>query len=134
MDKTQLPLWGNMSCQAKDDVRYAIEVSHARGIAVAFGTEPDGRQGSVKITIGMEIDEVTVRLIQKLIGEGWTRNERGVEWTVVLPPDIFTGDYTYAQALAYAKAFTAKLREMMLPIRMIFKLECKYTTLSTDIE
>ena len=123
---SQLSLFGNFSYQAQDEVRYAVEVAHAAGVAAAFGATPDKRRGTVKITLEVEIDDVTLRLIQNLISEGWTRTDKGVEWVVTLPPELFETK-AYTPAHAYALAFKDALRSRLLPIALWFKMDSKYT-------
>jgi hypothetical protein len=123
---SQLALFGNFSYKAQDEVIYAIEVAHAAGMAAAFGATADKRRGTVKITLDTELDDVTLRLVQNLTGEGWTRTDNGAAWTVILPPDLFERD-AYTSALAYAQAFKETLRMKMHPYQFLFKLESSYT-------
>jgi hypothetical protein len=123
---SQLSLFGNFSYKPQDEVMYAIEIAHAAGVAAAFSATPDKRRGTVKITLDTELDDVTLRLVQNLTGEGWTRTDNGAAWTVILPPDLFEND-AYTPALAYAQAFKETLRTKMYPYQFFFKLESKYT-------
>ena len=123
---TQLALFGNITYQAQDQVRYAVEIAHAQGITAAFGTDPDNRIGTVKISIDLEIDEVTLRLIQHLVGEGWTRTNGGAEWIVALPLDLFDRD-AFTPAQAYALAFKDALRCTLQGYQLYFKIASKYT-------
>ena len=123
---TQLSLFGNLSYQAQDPVRYAVEIAHAEGIAAAFGTEADNRVGTIKMSMNTEIDDVSLRLIQYLVSEGWVRTAVGAEWTVTLPPDLFPAD-AFTPAQAYALAFKDGLRRMLQEYHLYFKLTSKYT-------
>jgi hypothetical protein len=124
---TQLPLFGNYSYQKQDDVRNAIEIANAAGMSAAISTECDNCTGTVKITLNTELNEVTLRLVQNLTSEGWIRTDRGAEWKVTLPPELFAQD-AFAPALAYARAFKDTLRCELSPERMTFKMESKSTS------
>ena len=126
-DATQLSLWGPKYYHAQDQVRYAIEVANAKGIAAALDARPDTCRGTVRISLIVEeMDEVTLRLVQNLALEGWTRNSRGAEWMVTLPPNLFPCK-AYTPAHAYALAFKHTLREQMHPEPIRFQIDCKYT-------
>lgn len=124
---TQLSLFGNYSYQKQDDVRNAIEIANAAGMSAALATPCDNSTGTVKITLIVDLDEVTLRLIQNLASEGWIRTETGAEWTVILPLGLFEPK-AYAPAVAYAKSFRDVLRSEMFPETLMFKLECKSTS------
>ena len=121
---TQFPLFGNYSYQKQDEVRNAIEIANAAGMTAALGTACDNQTGTVKITMAVEMDEVTLRLIQNLASEGWVRTDTGAEWIVTLPPELFERD-AFAPAVAYAQAFKNVLRCEMQPEALLFKMECK---------
>ena len=124
---TQLPLYGNYSYQKQDFVRSAIEIANAAGMSAALGAACDNRTGTVKITLTVELDEVTLRLIQNLASEGWIRTNTGAEWVVTLPPELFECG-AFAPALAYAQAFKDALRCAMCHEVLIFKTACKSTS------
>lgn len=122
-----LPLWSTPSRMHKvrDQVKYAVEMANAAGLAAACNAEQDNRQGRIKISLQVELDELTMRLIQYLRTEGWERTGNGVAWIVTLPPELFPSG-SYAAASAYAHAFKETLRQEMHPEPLRFKVECKY--------
>jgi hypothetical protein len=125
----QLPLLftTRRSYEVRDQVRYAVEIANAEGLAAATNAQVDGRSGRVKIYLCVdELDEVILRLIQFLQMDGWSRTGDGAEWIVSLPPELFSAmDYT--AALEYACAFKSALRREMHPEQFRFKIESKYT-------
>lgn len=122
----QPPLFSSLSCKVPDQARYAAEMAHAQGITAAFGADPDNRIGTVKITLDVENDDMTVRLIQNLVAGGWTRTGTGAEWIVSLPLDLFDRD-AFAPAHAYALAFKDVIRRTMMGYQLFFKVNTKYT-------
>ena len=122
----QIPLWSTTSrmYQVQDQVKYAVEMANAAGLAAACSAPEDGRWGKVKIYLQVELDEVTLRLIQYLRTEGWERTNDGAEWVVALPPDLFPPK-AFSPAAAYAHAFKEALRREMYPETLMFKIESK---------
>ena len=122
-----LPLWTTAPRlrEVRDQVKYAVEMANAAGLAAACDAPEDSRRGKVKISLHVELNELTLRLIQYLRTEGWEKTHSGAEWVVTLPPELFDSKQ-YAAAIAYTHAFKDRLRDEIFPEPLRFQVVCKY--------